>query len=318
MKQMKYFLALSLVAILSIGFWSCDPEVIDPVEKSKLPTLAISSPQSLLFDVTKGEKITFHIEASANANTKTDLKEVSFNATYSAGGSWDTVWNVASADGQLKIVEFDYEVPATVSDGDVITITVSVKDEDALVGTKIYTLNVKDLSGLNTYDGIVLGAQSNATVGSFFATSTKTIFLVDDAKLNGQSTIDFVYFYGDLNTATIASPDNDDVFGNGVGKISSLLVQEWTTRNATRFRKIAALTSTEWDVLTATRIAELYTVASQPIEKMANYLSDGSGGGPPSFVVFKTAKNKYGIFKVKDISSYDKTGTITLDIKVKK
>ena len=318
MKNAKLILSFGILAMIALGIWSCGEPIIPDDPKAKLPTLSINPPQSLAFDVAKGEVITFHIEANANADSKADLKIVKFEVNYSAGGDTSISWNVDPVDAQYKVINYDYTVPATVNEDDVITVSVSAEDKDGLIGTKAFVLTVKDLSGLSSVDGIILGAQNNPDIGSFYATSTKTIFKVADAQTSGQSTIDLIYFYGTSNTATIASPDNDNVFGNAAGKISSLLVQDWSTRNATRFRKVASMPTTEWDVLTSTRIAQIYATAAQPVEALANFLFDGTGGTQSSHVVFKTSKNKYGIFRVKDISSYDNTGAITIDVRVQK
>jgi hypothetical protein len=318
MKTIKNILSLSIIALLVIGIWSCDGTDPDPNPVSKLPTLAINPPQALAFDVGKGEVVNFHIEANANANTNSDLTEVTLNVTYSAGGSWDTIWYVDATESKYKVIDYDFTVPVTANDEDVITIEVAATDKNAYVGTKTFVLTVKDLSGLSSHTAVLMGAHENADYGSFYATSTNTVFKVAEAAASGQSTIDFVYFYGTINTATIASPDNDDVFGNAAGKIGVLGVQNWTTRNATRFRKIASMTQADWDVLNATRVSQLYQTASQPEEKLANYLFDGSGGTQSTHVVFKTSKNKYGVFKVTEIDGFDKTGTITIDVKVEK
>ncbi|MBL6964125.1 MAG: hypothetical protein ISR55_09880 [Bacteroidetes bacterium] len=319
MKHHKYLLAAGFILFLAAGFWSCkDPDIPD-VPDSKLPKLAVNPPQETVFDVSKGELVSFHIEATANAVTNSDLKNIKFSASYSTGESWDTTWDVKATETKFTVINYEFHVPSTVKEDDIITISITVEDISTLKSSKTYILTVKDLSGLNSFEGIVLGAQRNNDVGGFYATSTNTIFTIEEAKTSGQSTIDLIYFYGSINTATIASPDNIDVFGTGAGKIGELLVQEWSNRNATRFKLIASMPALEWSELTDTRLSQIYATASTPEKELANYLADGTGGGQATFVVFKTSKFKYGIFRVTNISpDYSNIGTITIDVKISK
>lgn len=330
MKKLKYFIGVALAGILALStpatfiivssasfiYSNCnDSDTIQP--QIKIPGLVVNPPQSLAFDVAKGEVVNFHIVATANNDNKKDLKSLNFNVKYSATDIWDTTWYPSANEKQSFTKDYALTIRTNVKIDDVITVTITVTDVDNKSNKKVFILTVKDNSGLNHYDAVILGAQNNPDVGSFYSTSTNVIYKIADAKANGQSYVDLIYFYGTTNTATIASPDNNDVFGTESGKISNLLVHQWTTRNATRFKPIAQLTINEWESLTAQIINQKWAIAGTEL-KMANNLTDQAGGYIPSHVLFKTSKNKYGIFKVLEISSYDAYGTIKLDLKVQK
>ena len=68
---------------------------------------------------------------------------------------------------------------------------------------------------------------------------------MDDAKTNS-TLIDFLYYYGATNKASIAAPDDADaatVFNNANNGLAT-----WSTRNSTKF-KTTALSAAEFDAL---------------------------------------------------------------------
>jgi len=318
----KLLLVPVTVATIGVSLSSCCDTCDDTttVIKTKYPTLTINPPQSTAFEVAKGEVVNFHITAKSSANTNKDLAKIYFKATYiSTSTSWNTTWTPKSTELQTFSKDFAYTVPTSVSSTEVITILIQATDVDNQTGSKTFTLSVKDLSGLNSYTDIVLGAQNNADVGSFYATSINKIYKVADAKASGQTYVDFVYFYNNTYTATIASPDNSDVFGTEAGKIADLQVHTWNTKNATRFKNITnTISETDWETLTKDKATQRYTAASTSELKLAPYLTDASGGQIPSYYAFKTGQGKYGIFRVTAISDYSSYGTITIDVKVAK
>ncbi len=68
------------------------------------------------------------------------------------------------------------------------------------------------------------------------------------------------------------------------------------------------MNSTDYDSATYTSVAQL--ISDNDNNKIASDLKVGD------VVAFKTASGKYGILKVKAISSNSDTGTITIDYKI--
>jgi|GEM_PF-2012157 len=332
MKKVKYFLGLivagafllstpaSIVFIgtSSILFTSCDTNEGDTITPDlKLPIISYNPPAKAVFDVAKGEVVNFRITAKANDKSNKDLATLKFHVKYSAGKpEWDTTWQPKATELKQFIKDFAYTVPATLAYGTLITITISGTDVDAKIGKKVLVLTVVNLTGLNHYETVTLGAQANPDIGSFYASSTNLIYKVADAKANGQSTIDLIYIYNNTYTAAISGPD-DTLYGTQAKQISVLKVHEWTTRNATRFKSIPQLSLNEWEALTSANLQQKWAVAGVEGRRAA-FLFDGTGGSQISHVLFKTSKNKVGIFKVKAITGYDDKGSITLNLKIQK
>jgi len=332
MKKLRYLFGLIIAGIMAIStpasfiivgsasfiYGDCSDTSNTDTIVVKAPSLTINPPQKVVFDVARGEIVNFHIVAKSHATTNKDLSKLNFHIKYSAGKpEFDTTWYPQATELKEFTKDYEYTVPSSLAYGTVITISVSATDVDQKVGKKTFVLTLVDLSGLNNYETVTLGAQSNADLGSFYATSTNLVYKVNEAKTSGQTTIDFVYFYGSTYTASIASPANSTVFGTGAGQISVLKVHEWTTRNATKFKIIPPLTLIDWDGLNTTNISQKWAVAGSEVD-LAPYLFDGTGGSQISHVLFKTSKNKVGMFKVKNINGYDATGSIVLNVKVQK
>jgi len=329
MKKVKYIFGLAIAAamlmtapatIMFIGsssliLSSCDTNNGDTtIPELKVPIVTYNPPSKAVFDVTKGEIVNFHIVAKANPKNLATLK---FNVKYSAGlPEWDTTWQPKATELTEFIKDYAYTVPTGLAFGTLITITITATDVDAKAGKKVLVLTLVDLSGLNNYSEVILGGQANPDIGSFYATSTNKIYKVADAKATGQTTIDLIHFYNNTYTAAISSPD-DTVYGTQAKQISVLKVQEWTTRNSTRFKPVAQMTLTEWEALNSTNLSQKWSVAGVEGRRAA-FLFDGTGGSQISHVLFKTSKNKIGVFKVINITGYSDQGTITLNLKVQK
>jgi hypothetical protein len=319
MKKLKSFLLLAILAGLTIGFYSCGTDDDDDdVDPSGVPTMTFTMPQNAAFEVSRGQNVDFQFTVFANLNTKKDIEEVVFSVKYPVGNPDDTTFVPDKNEDQQFAITHTFWVPNTgLNDGDKITITITATDKDAKTAEKVFTLTVVDNSGLNVYEGVQIGAQDNPTYGSFYNTVSNMVYFINTVGGN-ENKVDMVYFYGATNTATLASPDNDDVFGDGPGKISSLGVHNWSVRNSTKFAKIATLTLAEWENMDQDKVQTKYLTAPQNDLGMANNLFDGSGGSQISYVPFKTNKNKYGMVKVKQITEYDGSGSIVFDMKIQK
>ncbi len=161
---------------------------------------------------------------------------------------------------------------------------------------------------INYYSAELLGGQNNATVGSFYSTSLGTV--INDATASAsstvQSTIDFVYFYGTTNGASIGAPSDATVATAHTGSTS---LPSWTVKNSTKFY-ITAITPAVFDA--AMNDSLIRTVDStQVTTSLAAALTVGK------VVAFKTVAGKKGLFHVSAIGGT--TGTdrnITLDVMV--
>lgn len=182
-----------------------------------------------------------------------------------------------------------------------LTFTVTDKDGESAETSLVITANQVD--NISSYTQKILGSYNNATIGSSFASADGTVYMMADARTNS-SKVDWLYFYGATNLATLAAPD-DAVAATIFNGTNGL--QTWTTKNATRFRLVSE--GAVWDnILTA---ADIAAIATNTTESKVSDLSVGN------IVAFKTADNKLGLIKVTEITGTS-AGTITYDVKVQK
>lgn len=154
---------------------------------------------------------------------------------------------------------------------------------------------------INTYSTKILGAQGNTT-GSSFASVDGTIYTLTEAMANSAK-IDWLYFNGSTNHATIAAPDDPaaaSVYNgaNGPGN--------WAVKNPTRFKKVTD--AIDWAAITDDGVIKIQTETGVDQTKINN-LAVGD------YLAFITATGKKGLIKVESISGTD-AGTITISVKV--
>lgn len=175
---------------------------------------------------------------------------------------------------------------------------VQATDKDDITNSSSFTIKIS-LPAIQTWTGKTLGAQSSST-GSFFASVDGTVMTLNQATSN-QAKADFAYYYGDVNLATLAAPDDASLNG-GTGNFT--WCQSWTTKNQTRFA-LTTLTTAEFDAATATTINALADPAESKVTSLAQN----------KVIAFKTASGKKGLIKVASITT-GASGSITLDVKV--
>jgi len=164
----------------------------------------------------------------------------------------------------------------------------------------------KAAGDINTYS-VTLGAQQSAT-GSSFASTNGTVYSLADAKANA-ALIDFLYYYGATNYATIAAPDNSDaasVFSNATNGLAT-----WSVRNATRF-KTTTLTGADFDA-----IADDALVVENATGASESDINNLAQGNVIAFVTAatKTGGAKMGLVKITTLT-IGNTNTVEITVKV--
>ncbi|HOW31579.1 MAG TPA: hypothetical protein PLP88_08430, partial [Bacteroidales bacterium] len=176
---------------------------------------------------------------------------------------------------------------------------------DANGETAAISLNITTTAGaaINTFDQKILGSYYNNTYGSFFGSADGTVYKMVEA-YNNQAKVDWCYYYGVSDGATIAAPNDataiNDIFTNATYGLS-----QWTTRNATLFSLVTE--SILWDNITDD--AQIVAYASSTANTSTKQLTVGS------VIAFKTAGGKLGLIRVTDIAT-GSTGSITYNVKV--
>lgn len=244
--------------------------------------------------------------------TDTDDEKIDKIEVYEeAGGSSGTLLETITVGASSYDLEYSYKISSTASDGDVIKLSFKVYDEakkEDLVNTseESVTLNITETGDpIYSYTAVLMGAQNNSSTGSFYNSADDMVYLIAQANSN-QSKVDFIYYYGNSNDATLAAPDDATVDGS-LGASGFDWTQSWTVKNATRFKASSGFTTSEFDAMTDdSDIAEITGINASLVTSLA--VGD--------VVAFETASTgKKGLLKVSAISGTD-AGTMTIDVKV--
>lgn len=189
-----------------------------------------------------------------------------------------------------------------------ITVKVTAVDTKSLstVGSFVVTFEANSIlegDAIETYTATLLGAQSNLSKGSYYASSTNTVYLQNDAK-NNSSLIDMIYFYGTDNKATLAAP-NDVTVGGTPGNLT--LATILPTKNATTF-KTTSISTSAFDAIK--NDAALTALTGITETKAPQLLVD-------HVIAFKTEAGKIGLIKVTNLVTGE-AGSMTITVKVQK
>jgi len=246
-------IAVLLLIMAGVSFFtSCTTE-----EENLSPNISfVSGSGYISSDATLKAGEAFTVNLSASANSTSGAKLVKLNVIRVLGGNTVTV-----ADETIDLSSFTSEVSANaafIAGTEKWTFTVT----DANGETAAISLNITTTAGaaINTFDQKILGSYYNNTYGSFFGSADGTVYKMVEA-YNNQAKVDWCYYYGVSDGATIAAPNDataiNDIFTNATYGLS-----QWTTRNATLFSLVTE--SILWTILpTMPRL--LHTQAAPPI-----------------------------------------------------
>ena len=286
MKKVNYFLSIIAIVAIALNFTSCDPTTTE----NKAPEITVT-PTSV--EAVVGDTVLFTVKISADGELKTLSAVIDPYATFP-----DTTFDSGVHTAEIG---YYYVVPGSAAAGTSHKITWTITDKDDLTSTTTGTIDIISGAGnINTYTAVLLGADQNADAGSFYATSTNTVYTVAEAYTN-QDNVDFIYYYGSTNEASIAAPNDVDVAVFNVYGLAN-----WTTKNATTF-KTTSVTTSNFDAMTDD--ATIVTEADGSSATAVNQLTQGN------VFAFVTEAGKKGLVKVGTITT-GRDGNITITVKV--
>jgi hypothetical protein len=234
-----------------------------------------------------------------------ELKSVSFTKVDASGNetSLGTAVTSFSNDTLYNFTQSLGTITATTK------LKVTALDKNGLTSSALFTVKVKTVvtagGAIYTWSAKLLGDVDNASYGSFFSSSTGDVYLAAAAKTN-QTKVDFFYFYGATNLATLAALDDADA-ANVTYSGGATVVSGFTTKNATRF---VVSSVTKADFTAATDDSKISTLTGLTLTKANKLAVDNVIG-------FVTASGKKGLILVKSITSTGATTKdITIDVKV--
>ena len=317
MKRVNSLLIAAFVAASSM-FVSCDKDeedVIDPSVSVKA-TYGSQSEKILLDgeDITAdlGTIVTFKITFNMGTNK---LREVHMKSTI--GTKVFNVLDSINLDKGLfntgaKSIDFTYQTNVGL-EKEVLTFqTIDTKEREDM-----FTVNILKPAPPEPEEGeqfvattiVLLGGQSNATLGSFYSVKYGKVMTIG-AATSQSADVDFAYYYGSSNKATIAAPANDQAqtISYGSTKMSS-----WSKKNNTKFYRVDTENTNAsefygvgdfWDDAMGT----LDSTSSTDIESHAKELAVNN------VVFFKTDGGIKGVFVVEKITGTNAQGSIELKL----
>jgi hypothetical protein len=155
---------------------------------------------------------------------------------------------------------------------------------------------------IRTMRNIILGAQENQGIGSFFALSDTSIMTLPQA-FEYQPLVDMVYYYGPYE-GTLASPNEAEAPGFFTGPQG---IANWTVKNETRYD--TTLISAE--IFDQSGNDSLILAAYEPTagKKKGKYVQPGM------VFSFRSQAGKLGLVKVEDFTPLP-AGSVKLTIKI--
>ena len=274
-----------MALVVGMGFTSCsddeDAFINITVEGNVPETLTVGKSLTINYSVVSSDRLDI-IEHLINNDVVESVEDFTSNTSHT---------------GSFTI---------TAEEVGTIYATIRVTDRKGKEEPRDFAIEVE--SNIESFTAVLMGNFDDTQLGSFFSTVTGEVYKITPAGDNSEI-IDFAYFYGSNNSATITAPDNDEVIGTGAGKVYGP-VANWSTRNATRFNQLfSGITVEEFDAMNNDALIVANTASDVDL-KMANFLNKDA------LVAFITVDGKKGIFKVADLDTEAKT--ITIDVKVQK
>ena len=249
------------------------------------------------------------------------------DATVNAGDTVKFSWQVSKGDNDLKRFaitggpqggtifdssnlsknndsEYEDEFMIVINQSGDHKFTFEAWDDEDNKTSKSITITVRQNDQLNSYSAVLMGAQNNANNGSFYATSQDSVYFATGFNKQNDQYIDFIYYHGQTNKATIAAPSDGTVEA-----FSAYDVQSWDDRNNTKFLALDPQNVSFSNFQKESDINQYRATLESTNNTKANQLSSSD------IYAFLTANGKIGAFSVDNINSQG-SGTIEITVKV--
>lgn len=303
MKKINLLLATLFAGVIAL-MTSCEPS-----EDAVGPTLEFNA-SGISSDVTievAGADTTITFSWTAKQG---DAKLESFTIKNATNNAWTDLTNY-TWDGTEDPASFSKDTYAGTATFSVIKqssdenykFSFTVTDKDGLTDSKdiIVTISPKTAGSagepINRYTGVVAYGQSatGADEGSYIKSDGTVV--TSSGALNDQAGIDFVYFYGATNLASIGAPDDNDI-AVILGMTSGM-----TTKNATRF-STTTISATDFDAMSDdSSISDLTGFSNTKMNQLSTN----------DVIAFKTTDGEIGLIKVNSVVT-GADGSINFDM----
>jgi len=299
MKKNWILMLMLLAGVISMTSCSKDDNN-EPTDLS--PTLTLQVGTDYVYQntsVTVGTPLKIGVRAISNATSGKKL--VNFTLVRTFNNLPATVVDSTFSESTFSV---DYLINANLSAGPE-TFLLTIKDKDGLTATQTLTITTTALTGeINSYSMKLMGAQHNSN-GSSFASVDGNVYTMANAKANANK-IDWLYFYGATDLATIAAPN--DAHAAQVYTDATNGLAHWPVLNATKFKLITD--AVDFNAIADDGVIVTQTATGVTETRIPSLATD-------KLIAFVTASGKKGIIKVESITTGD-TGSMTISVKVQK
>lgn len=305
MRKFK-LLAMSLL-LAGAAFTSCTKDDLLDAPEADKPVVTVKQNGVAVTSITAEAGETVPVVVRFDMGAQEDkLEKVKISTTIGSQTFTvlDSTLNAGWFNGADKFHEEKYNVAVgqTIS-----TITFQAVDKKGRIGSTTISVGPKGTVSLKPQRVVLLAGQLNttSTYGGFYSVMTDKTYKLEDAVFNAQY-VDFVYYYGDTNGATI-SPLSDPIFK----KVDAAGKYVGPTNYDNIIRKFAFLNATKFAVATS----DEYTNGKMPA---ASLVADGQIKlNVGDCRAFQTVLGQKGIFKVVKMEGTNGSNrSITLDVKV--
>lgn len=294
MRKLTFF-ALALVAGASL-FTSCKKDETT----SPAPTISFTNNETskeLNFTSVATIDVTFNVTVAAEGEIST------FTAKKKVSGTSVNITPAPADFAGKTSYTYNYTGTFLATDTYPVELIFTVTDKEDQTTEKIFTITKYTASTgtpFGAFSSVTtgqIGAQA-AAPGSFYNSASNAIYTTTPAATNS-SLVDFCYYYGATNNASLSAPANTDAQSVFSG------ISAWATKNATKIEKMAS--GFDFAGLSSTTDISAITFGTST---QATNLQVGD------VIAFKTVANKIGFAKIASMSATTSAGIITLDVKV--
>ena len=289
MKKLSYLLGLFLVA--GMLFSSCSKDENEEPE-DLTPTISFKGDAGYTSaDVTinEGDDILVGVIALENSTSGKNL--TNFKMVLTSNNTPQTL-----VDSTFNESSFTADYPIPFDNAGETRLSAKITDKDGQSKEIAFNITIEEVQPtVSTYEDIKLGSWNDVDFGSFYATTTNSVYFKADAA-NNQDAVDFAFFKGATTQNSIGAPASSNVQ-------SVFDIGNWTTLNETKI-EMATISAAEFDAIGV--IYAFPDLTENTLE--VNNLAAGN------VLLFETVNGKRGYIK---INNFDQKGDrMNIDVKV--
>lgn len=285
-KLLSAFIFASIIALTS----SCSK---DDATTTTVDATSITLTDSLIKNEIGNKNPMAYLLINIKLATGTTVKTAKLERKIGTGASEVLIENNridTVSDFTLSDLFTDETITNNLAMGTKVVYTATITDSKSKTATGSLTYTVVRGNGILISEIIELGAQSDTIreykfLGLANSFATYTAGDKGTARTNSDK-IDFVYYYGQNDKNTLASPSNTD----GAQVIWGSEITSWTTKNATLF-STNAINAATFETIKASKVDDAFyniDFTKNTTEKYVNF-------GYNKVVAFKTAGGKIGL-----------------------